>query len=344
MGCFACIPGIAHFNWEKEREVPDNTFSGVFTVVPTPLDKNENLDQSGLDHLIEFYIDSGCHGLLILGSGGEFPYFSYREKARIVETAITATKGRVPLLVGVGFHGSSESLEFIREIGEKKIDGLLVITPTFYPLIFSDVYSFYVSVCQQSKKPVLFYNYPQNTGLYFSTREVVSFLSIEGMAGIKDTILNFNEIEKHIKLTRHRDIAVFSGNSLVLKKVIEMGGKGVIAVIPSVAPKLVVSCYNACLDGNHKEAEQLQDKILNLIPLLNSLTMSRSLQKHLFKVVSSLPVPMKKRSASRAAVVKETLRQLGHPIRSRVKSPQPQIRDNEKEAIRLLLNQYDYLK
>ena len=61
------------------------------------------------------------------------------------------------------------------------------------------------------------------------------------------------------------------------------------------------------------------------------------IQKTAFKAISSLPIPMKKKNAPRAAVIKETLHQLGHPVTSKVRSPQPQITENEKDATRKLI-------
>jgi len=51
-------------------------WKGIIPVVFTPLLEDESLDLRGIAHLINYYIDSGCHGLLILGSGGEHPYFT----------------------------------------------------------------------------------------------------------------------------------------------------------------------------------------------------------------------------------------------------------------------------
>lgn len=67
-------------------------YHGVYPVVPTPLKEDESLDLAGAEHLVEYYITEGCHGLLILGSGGESPYFSLDEKCSVVETVAQKVK------------------------------------------------------------------------------------------------------------------------------------------------------------------------------------------------------------------------------------------------------------
>jgi len=309
---------------------------GVFVVVPTPLNDDESLDSKGLQHLINYYIESGCHGLLILGSGGEFPYFTLAERNQIVRTAVKAVKGRVPLLAGAGFFSEAETMVFIKEAGSSKIDGFLVIVPTYYPVSFEAVFTFYSRVSRESKRPILYYHYPQQTGLFFSPEQLAAILKLENVVGMKDSVLSVPGIKKHIDLVREWDVSVFSGNALAMKKILRGGGDGVIAVLPSVAPRLVVDCYHACRD-ELKEAADLQKRILNLLPLLNTFELPVYVQTGGFKILSSLPISMKGRNPSKTAIIKETLRQLGHPITARVRSPQPQLREREKKSISALI-------
>ena len=45
-------------------------WDGVFPVVPTPLGEDESLDLEGLASLVDHYARAGCHGVVVLGSGG----------------------------------------------------------------------------------------------------------------------------------------------------------------------------------------------------------------------------------------------------------------------------------
>lgn len=310
---------------------------GVYTVVPTPLLEDESLDINGLYHLVDYYIDAGCHGLLVLGSGGEFPYFSFDERIEITKQAAQRVKGRVPLLVGAGFPSVQTTRDFIQAAGAFAIDGFLVILPTFYPLSFSEVYAFFVRLCQESTKPILYYNYPQMTGLHLSAGQIAKLLSIHGMVGMKDSIVNLPEIARHIRLSQGRNAAILSGNSFAIRKILEYGGQGIIDIMPSVVPRLVLDCFNASIEKNENRADVLQERIYNLVPLLTNFKIEPELQKQLLKIVSTLPIRLKNKNPSRTAVIKETLRQMGHPVTARVRSPQPQVSAFDKDAIRALI-------
>jgi 2-dehydro-3-deoxy-D-pentonate aldolase len=313
-------------------------FHGVYTVMPTPLHEDESIDHAGLKHLVNFYVDEGCHGLVVLGSGGELPYFTFEERLQIIRMSAAEVRKRIPVLVGVGFHSMRENMEFIKIAGEENIDGFLVVLPTYYPLLFDDVFAFYNNICGISKKPVFYYHYPQMTSLFFSPEQLTQLFSLKNMAGVKESSLSLTDIRRHLEATKDKDFSLFSGNSLSLLTVLSMGGSGTICQIPSFAPRLVVDCYKAWKSGNHGLAESLQSKILSLLPFLNTFTLSAVLQKFAYSAVSRLPLPLKNRNRSRHAVIKETLRQLGHPVSARVRSPLPQLNDFDREAIRNMLS------
>ncbi len=312
-------------------------FYGIYTVVPTPLREDERIDQEGLRHLVHFYIESGCHGLVILGSGGEFPYFSFEERLQVIKTAVKAVKGRVPVLAGSGFCSMNETVHYIKEAGVLDIDGFLVILPTYHPIPFEDAFAFYKHVASVSRKPVFYYHYPQMTGLLYTPEELARIFALRGIAGIKESSLNLSEIRKHLDAVKGKDFALFSGNSFSLLKVLAMGGTGTICQIPSFAPRLVVNCYEAWKSGDTKGAESLQAGILDLLPFLNTFDMAPGIQKLAYKAISRMPFSLKNRNRSRHAVIKETLRQLGHPVTARVRSPLPQITESDRNAIKNML-------
>ncbi len=313
-------------------------FQGVYVVVPTPLHDDERIDHAGLTHLVNFYIESGCHGLLVLGSGGEFPYFTFEERVQVVKTAARAAKGRVPVLAGAGFCGQREALAFTREASVKGMDGFLVIMPTYHPVNIDDAVSYYAGIASSSKKPVLYYHYPQMTGLFYSPVELAHILTLPGIAGMKESSLSLGEMKAHLALMKGKDFALFAGNSFSLLKTLEMGGCGAICQIPSFAPGLASGCYEAWKSGDAERASRLQQKILDLLPFLNTFDMAPGVQKLAYRLISRAPFSLRNKNRSRHAVIKETLRQMGHPVTARVRNPLPQISGSGREAISAMIS------
>ncbi len=323
-----------------ETETGDSP-RGIYVIVPTPLKDNEELDSAGLKHLLNYYVESGCHGAVILGSGGEFAYLSYEERTRVTKDAIEAVAGRIPLVVGAGFGSKLETLKFIEQVGRWDVDGFLVIVPTYFPVGFDAVYDCFSLLCDASRKPIFYYHFPQATGLFFSPQQIAKLLSIEGMVGMKDSIVNMRAMGAHIDSTGalrtgHRK-SIFAGHSFAIPDTLNRGGAGAMAILPSVAPRLIVETHDACLSQDAGRAQGLQDRILNLIPLMNDLGPPVSLQRAAFKLLFHSPIALRSRPQSRVAVIKETLRQLGHPIGNRVRGPQPQLAEGEAQQIAALI-------
>jgi len=313
-------------------------FHGIIVVVPTPLTERQDVDAAGLAHLVNYYVEAGCHGVLLLGSGGEYPYFSIAEKKEIVRVGAGAARGRVPVIVGSGYCGFSELQTFIREIASIKIDGLLISLPTYYPVKADDVTAYYARLRSITGIPVLYYHFPQVTGLSLSARELSAVLSLPGIAGIKDSELKIPVMRALMSMVSpEKPFSYFTGVGLLLTDTISLGGAGIIDPLASVAPVLVVACYEALVKGDLERARGLQAGIDSLLPVMNTFSMSGSLQKAGFFLLSRLPFSTKSGTAPRHAVLKETLRQLGHPINATVKSPLPQVTDEERSAVSVFI-------
>jgi len=318
-------------------------YCGVYPVVPTPLKEDESLDLAGMEHLVEYYISEGCHGLLILGSGGESPYFSLDEKCSIVKTVVEKVKSRIPVIIGCTFLSTAEILTFFEKVDGLSFDGYLVALPAYYPLRYADVSAFYSRIVQHTKKMLMYYHFPQITGLFFNSQEMNKLYNIKGIMGAKESSVCVSEMKRNIQAVSGRDFSLFSGTSQLLLTNLKSGGAGVMCSIPSVAPRAVVECYNYWMSGDYAKARRVEDAIYNHIGLMNTFDISPVIQKFAFKAISHLPFPTMIGRNSRQAVFKETLRQLGHSITAKVRSPLPQLTNNEQKNITALIQSSNIL-
>lgn len=321
--------------YEIEENMKQHTsLTGIFPVVPTPLLDDERFDARGMGHLTDYYVNAGCHGLVVLGSGGELPCFTAGEKVTILKTALDAARGRVPVIAGCGYVSRAETLEFMEATKSMDIEAYMVILPTYFPIPYDDLYSFFRTVAQESPKPVIYYHYPQITGHFLKTDQMKALLSLDGVVGVKVSTICLPEIGRHIRSMGENPVRVFTGTSLILNGVLALGGAGAICPIAGIAPRMVTECYHAYTSGDKEEAHRLQDEIRSFVPLMNTFGLPVGLQKLVVGLISRKLNPSRTAGRiSRHAVMKETLRQLGHPITSRVRSPLPQITPEERNAV-----------
>src|SRR5262249_20169878 len=77
-------------------------FRGLFTALVTPFDVEGEVNFPLLRQLIRLQIEAQVDGLVVLGTTGEEPTLTAKEKSAIIALAREETEGKIPLLVGTG--------------------------------------------------------------------------------------------------------------------------------------------------------------------------------------------------------------------------------------------------
>jgi dihydrodipicolinate synthase/N-acetylneuraminate lyase len=76
-------------------------WQGVFTYpVTTMTAGGRSLDLAAYRDLIDFIVSGGMHGITAMGSIGEFAYLEPGERTQVVQAAVAAANGRVPVISG----------------------------------------------------------------------------------------------------------------------------------------------------------------------------------------------------------------------------------------------------
>jgi len=290
---------------------------GIYAAMVTPLNSKLKVDKNGLKYEVDFLIANQVHGLVILGSVGEFPYITVEEKKKIIDIAVEQTKGRVPVIVCTSSMGTDEVILLSKYAKDSGADGLMITLPVYFPLSDEDIFNHYYTIAKAVNLPILLYDFLSLTHLDMSPELISRLSSIENIVGIKVTAAA-EKAEEILKTVKKQNFSVFTGTSFLFLRVLQMGGVGVIDPLPCIAPRDVVSIYESFKSGDLGKATQLQEKLYKLMPIL---------------AVSVQP-----------PLVKEAMHQLGHPIEPYVKRPLPQITREQKEIIRKSLLDIELLK
>lgn len=86
---------------------------GFVAIAVTPLDEAGEVDYADLAGLMQFYLDCGVDGVALLGVMGEANRMTDADARVVVEHAVAAIDGRVPIIVGV----SDPSLQRVKSLG-----------------------------------------------------------------------------------------------------------------------------------------------------------------------------------------------------------------------------------
>ena len=109
-------------------------FHGIIPPVVTPLTSSGELDEQGLDKLIEHQIAGGVHGLFMLGTTGEAPSLAGELQRQVIESSSRIVAGRVPVLIGISSTSLAESLATARIAAEAGCDAVVAAAPYYLPI------------------------------------------------------------------------------------------------------------------------------------------------------------------------------------------------------------------
>jgi 4-hydroxy-tetrahydrodipicolinate synthase len=81
--------------------------------------------------MIEFQIAEGSHGILVNGTTSEPASLTVDERNRIVDIAMDAAAGRVPVVAATGSQSLAETEALTDHAVRAGVDALLIVTPYY---------------------------------------------------------------------------------------------------------------------------------------------------------------------------------------------------------------------
>ena len=221
---------------------------GIIPAVVTPFDKHDNVDTGVLRNLVDYLVDSGVHGLFVLGSQGEFWALDYDEKKTILETVMDEVNGRIPVYAGTGGISTREVLKLTAMAESVGVDAVSILTPFFLSLTDEELYNHYKKIASSTELPVILYTNPDRTGANLSPRLLARLSRIDNIVGIKDSSGDLSLTTEYIRQT-DEDFSVLAGRDTLILATLLYGGKGSIAATANVVPKTAVDIYEAFIAG-----------------------------------------------------------------------------------------------
>ena len=242
----------------------DTSFiKGIIVPILTPVDQDENVDEARLRSQVDFVIDHGVHGILAFGSNGEFYMFQPEEMERTLRIILDQTAHRVPVFFGMGMVSTKSCIALAKMAEQTGADGISVLQPMFLKPTEDELYAHFKAIANAvSNLPMLLYNNPGRVG-YTMSGNLVERLAreVNNIVGIKDSSGDMTQTEEFIRRTQDLDFKVFGGKDTLIYATLAHGGVGAVCTTANYMPDLVVSVYNAYLEGNPQQALEYQFKL-----------------------------------------------------------------------------------
>ena len=245
----------------------DMLFRGVAPALVTPFTSDDDIDEAAFRRLIDTQIESGVSALVVLGTTGENPTITEDERHRIVDAALGAADGRVPVIVGTGTNNTDESVAFSKAAVDAGADGLLVVGPYYNKPSQAGFTAHVETIATAAEAPIILYNVPGRTSFNIAPETALHLAEeVPHVAGIKEAS---GDIEQIDDLLAHRPdgFGVYSGDDEMTLPLLAMGGDGAVSVISNALPAPFCKLVAAGLDDGLATA---RDRHAALLPAMRA--------------------------------------------------------------------------
>jgi 4-hydroxy-tetrahydrodipicolinate synthase len=233
---------------------------GVIPPTVTAFDGDGELDGAATAAHARFVVERGASAVFPLGTNGEFATLSAAERRQVVETVAGAVD--VPVIAGVGAPGTPVTVDHARHAQRAGVDGVVVVTPYYYPVDDDAAVEHYRRVAAAVDIPVYVYHIPGLTGTHLSLEAVERIAALDGVAGLKDSSKELPWLTQTVDA--NPELTVLAGSDSILVAGLAVGCSGMVSAVANVFPELVVDLYEAYDDGDRERARELQSTVFEV--------------------------------------------------------------------------------
>jgi len=240
------------------------TLHGVCTIALTPFTDEGDVDERSIGSLSEFYVDSGVHGITILGIMGEAHKLSDAERRAVTQRYVSAVGERVPVVVGCSALATKVTAERAREAEEAGASAIMVAPPNNQKNL-DLVFEHYRRVAEAVSVPVVVQDEPVNTGVVMPAPFIARLVDeIEGCRYVKleeaPTTIKISALMKSMET----GAGIFGGlGGMYFYEELCRGASGIMTGF--AYPHVLVETYRLFVEDQRREAQTYFFRYLPLI-------------------------------------------------------------------------------
>lgn len=285
---------------------------GSFVALVTPF-KHGEIDYVALERLIDFHLENGTDGIVLLGTTAEASSLASDEREALLLFAMQKINHRVPVIIGTGSNNFSHTLADTKQAQELGADYALIITPYYVKPTQKGMEEYFLAIAEKTNIPIVIYNVPGRTGVNITSSTVVKLgRQCSQIAGIKEASGNLVQATEIVR-DAPEGFALLSGEDAMNYPLMAIGGRGCISVTANIIPKELSEHIHICLKGDFINAAKQHQNLLKL---------------HQAMFIETNPIP-----------VKEALHMMGM-LQLEFRLPMCPLMENNREILHNVLKEY----
>ena len=241
-------------------------FRGTYSVMVTAFDADGCLDLHAMARFTDWQVRQGIHGLIPLGSTGEFLSLTDDERRAVAKCVIDTVDGRVPVLIGAGAERTEDVIANCAMAEKLGADGVMIIPPFYSTPTEDELLRHYQRIAAATSLPIMLYNNPATANVDLTPPIVARLSEIEGIDYIKESTMDVTRVRDIIDLCGER-MNVFGG--IMGFESFVNGAVGWVAVGSNIMPAAFARLFTlTVVEKDYDGARALYREILPIIRLV----------------------------------------------------------------------------
>lgn len=235
-------------------------FRGSYTVSVTPFTKDGgDIDEAAQRRFVDWQIEEGVPGLIILGTSGEFLAVSDAERTRLIEVTVDQAAGRIPVLVGTMNAHTPTAVRYSKEAERLGAKGLMIVPPYYYTPTEDEIFNYYKAIAEAVSIPIMLYNNPFTSNVDLQPPLIARLTkAFDNIRYIKEASMDVGRVFDIVEATEGV-MNVFAGERIVESYL--LGAVGYVNPFGNYIPGPSSRICDLLAEGKVEEAKAIQRHI-----------------------------------------------------------------------------------
>jgi 4-hydroxy-tetrahydrodipicolinate synthase len=226
--------------------------------------RNGEVDYDAYAALVDFQIREGSHGILVNGTTSEPASLTVEERNRIVDVAIEAADGRMPIVAATGSQSLAETEQLTDHAVRAGADALLIVTPYYSKPPQRGLVDYYLRLAERHDKPWMVYHIPGRTAVSVT---LDTFRALKDRSptfvGMKHAANDLGFVTECLT-TFGDDFRIFVGLEELSFPMMAIGACGLMNAVGNLRPDVLSKLCDAVWSSDIPNARALHERLLEI--------------------------------------------------------------------------------
>ncbi|MFM1877312.1 MAG: hypothetical protein RLZZ241_178 [Bacteroidota bacterium] len=242
-------------------------WKGVMPALTTKFTASDTLDIDAFRKNVQAQLNAGVSGLILGGSLGEASTLLPEEKSTLIQVALEAAAGKVPVIMNIAEQSTSAAISAAKQAQAHGAQGLMLLPPMRYKATSFETVTFFKAVAQATDLPIMIYNNPVDYGIEVTGDMFEDLLgSCPNINAVKESTRDVSNVTR-LRARFGDRLAILTGVDTLALESLMMGADGWVAGLVCAFPAETVAVYALSQAGELEAARALYRWFLPLLEL-----------------------------------------------------------------------------